>query len=49
VAWQASGEPYRGEIVIPSGNARAPEITLTEAPVRTRHLRKDGTPYGRYK
>jgi hypothetical protein len=49
VAWQPSGEAFRGEAVITAGPSRAPEVILTEGPSSTRHLRKDGTPYGRYK
>ena len=49
VAWQAFGEPFRAQVAISAGNARAPEIILVEGAAPNRHLRKDGTPYGRYK
>lgn len=49
VAWQAHGPPYRGEITVSAGGSAALEIKLTEGPIAKSHLRKDGTPYGRYK
>lgn len=49
IAWQAFGEPFRGEVTVGQGVARVPSVTLTEGPIHLRHVRKDGTPYGRYK
>jgi plastocyanin len=49
VAWQANGEPFRSEVTIPSGGKISLNIKLVEGPNTKTHLRKDGTPYGRYK
>ncbi|MEZ4450678.1 MAG: carboxypeptidase regulatory-like domain-containing protein [Nannocystaceae bacterium] len=49
VAWQAEGEPFRGEVTLRAGEATTLTIDLIEAPKADPHLRKDGTPYGRYK
>jgi plastocyanin len=49
VAWQARGAPFRGEVTVSAGGSAALEIKLTEGPLVKTHLRKDGTPYGRYK
>lgn len=49
VAWQAYGSEYRGEVKVTSGDAAAAQISLVEGEAPQRHLRKDGTPYGRYK
>lgn len=48
VAWQARGEPVRGEVTVTAGGAAALNLTLVETPQSTLHTRKDGTPYGRY-
>lgn len=48
VAWQRSGEPYRGQVKVASGTSRL-DIQLTAGKPARKHLRKDGTPYGRYK
>jgi plastocyanin len=49
VAWQARGAPYRGEVTVTAGGSAALDIKLVEGQVTKTHLRKDGTPYGRYK
>lgn len=49
VAWQAHGEEHRGEVTVTPGGVAAVAITLVEGKPSKRHLRKDGTPYGRYK
>ena len=49
VAWQAHGAPFRGEVTVTAGGNAALDIKLLEGPVNKAHLRKDGTPYGRYK
>jgi plastocyanin len=49
VAWQAQGAPYRGEVTVTAGGNAALDIKLVEGPNSKTHLRKDGTPYGRYK
>lgn len=50
LAWQAKGEAYRGQVQIRPGGSTTFDIELTEKRwPNTRHTRKDGTPYGRYK
>jgi plastocyanin len=49
VGWQAHGKEYRGEVTVPSGGTAQVQIALVEGDMPQRHLRKDGTPYGRYK
>ena len=49
VAWQAVGGEYRGEVKVAPGGAADVQVALVEADAPQRHLRKDGTPYGRYK
>jgi plastocyanin len=49
VAWQAHGPPFRGEVTVTAGASAALDIKLAEGPTLKTHLRKDGTPYGRYK
>jgi plastocyanin len=49
VAWQAYGSEYRGEVKVAPGGATDVQVSLVEADAPQRHLRKDGTPYGRYK
>jgi plastocyanin len=48
-AWQPSGESRSSEIVIAAGETTRAELELPEATPGHGHLRKDGTPYGRYK
>jgi plastocyanin len=49
VAWQPFGDEYRGEVTIAPGGVARVEIALAEGRASRTHLRKDGTPYGRYK
>jgi plastocyanin len=49
VAWQAKGDEYRGEVTVAAGGTAQLSISLVETRAPKRHLRKDGTPYGRYK
>ncbi|MEZ4385862.1 MAG: carboxypeptidase regulatory-like domain-containing protein [Nannocystaceae bacterium] len=51
VAWQARGEPYRGEVTIRAGEVTELDLDLVAARGggHEEHTRKDGTPYGRYK
>lgn len=49
VAWQAYGDEYRGEVTVTPGGVAGLSITMVEGQPPKRHLRKDGTPYGRYK
>ena len=48
VAWQPNGEPVKVELAV---GARRDDLTieLTTVDGNIRHLRKDGTPYGRYR
>ncbi|HVK66637.1 MAG TPA: plastocyanin/azurin family copper-binding protein [Polyangium sp.] len=49
VAWQAHAPEVRGEVTVTAGGSATFKPTLTEGTASKRHLRKDGTPYGRYK
>jgi plastocyanin len=49
VAWQAQGAEVRGQVTVTAGGAASWTPTLIEGSASKRHLRKDGTPYGRYK
>jgi plastocyanin len=49
VAWQAYGQEHRGEVTVTPGGVATLAISLVEGKPPKRHLRKDGTPYGRYK
>lgn len=48
-AWQAYGDEYHGRVVVAPGGAAVVRISLTAGQRQQRHLRKDGTPYGRYR
>jgi len=49
VAWQAHGEPRRGTVTVAPGATAEVSFDLEEVETSRRHLRKDNTPYGRYK
>ncbi|HKQ70946.1 MAG TPA: hypothetical protein VJT73_16485 [Polyangiaceae bacterium] len=49
VAWPVSGDEARGEVEIAPGGAATISLTVVERPRARTHLRKDGSPYGRYK
>lgn len=49
VAWQAHGDEYRGEVTVTAGATVQLSLPLAEGRAPKTHLRKDGTPYGRYK
>lgn len=49
VAWQSSGKEYRGEVTVKAGEISSLAISLIEEKAVKHHLKKDGTPYGRYK
>jgi plastocyanin len=49
VGWQRFGTEYRGDINVPAGGAATAHLELAETGASRRHLRKDGTPYGRYR
>lgn len=48
VAWQARGEPVRGELTVAAGAATRLDLGVVETPQSSLHTRKDGSPYGRY-
>jgi plastocyanin len=47
-AWQASGDEWHGEVEVTDGGTATLTISLVEGKSSKKHLRKDGTPYGRY-
>ena len=47
-AWVPYGEEYKGQVVIEPGKTARLELTIKAGQPPKRHLRKDGTPYGRY-
>jgi plastocyanin len=49
VAWQAHGDEHRGEVTVMADGVASVALSLVEGAPSKRHLRKDGTPYGRYK
>jgi len=49
VAWQPYGEEYRGTVTVKAGKVTSVKIELEARDKPRRHMRKDGTPYGRYK
>jgi len=49
VAWQPYGEPFHGEITVAAGQSSTIAIDLIPGDPERRHLRKDLTPYGRYR
>jgi plastocyanin len=48
-AWIPRGEEAVQTIEVPAGKEASIEFSLIEVETKKRHLRKDGTPYGRYK
>jgi plastocyanin len=48
VGWLARGTEYRGTVTIKDGGTTTVQLEVVEAGGNPRHLRKDGTPYGRY-
>jgi len=49
VAWQPYGGEWRGQVTVKAGATVELAIPLAPGKPETGHLRKDGTPYGRYK
>ncbi len=49
VAWQPTGSEFRGEVKVAEGGKTVLNIELQKGVAESRHTRKDGTPYGRYK
>jgi plastocyanin len=48
VAWQPRGKEVTQRVTVRAGAATDVAVSLTESSDRERHVRKDGTPYGRY-
>lgn len=48
VGWIARGSEYHGTVTVKDGQTATVQLEVTEAGGTPRHLRKDGTPYGRY-
>jgi hypothetical protein len=48
VAWQRHGRAHRGQVTVTPGGRAEVDIELEQGSRPRRHLRKDGTPYGRY-
>jgi plastocyanin len=49
VAWLPSGDEARGKVTVKAGEAAKIELAVSASDKKESHLRKDGTPYGRYK
>jgi plastocyanin len=49
VAWLPSGDEARGKVTIKAGQAARVDLAVSASDKHESHLRKDGTPYGRYK
>jgi len=49
VAWLPSGDEAHGKVTIKPGQAASVDLAVTASDKHESHLRKDGTPYGRYK
>lgn len=49
VAWQPHGDEVRGTVTVEPGGTSAITLVVEQARAPRRHLRKDGTPYGRYR
>lgn len=48
VGWVARGNEYRGTVTVKDGGVTDVQLEVVESGGNPRHLRKDGTPYGRY-
>ena len=48
VAWQPHGKEHRGTVRVTRGKTAEVKVELEAGKQPRRHLRKDGTPYGRY-
>jgi hypothetical protein len=48
VAWQPRGREVVRRVTVSAGSKSSLRLELTEGTENERHLRKDGTPYGRY-
>lgn len=49
IAWQAQGDAYRGQVVVKPGAVAEVKVSLSKGQKPAQHMRKDGTPYGRYR
>jgi plastocyanin len=48
IAWHASGVEVTGRVTVSAGKVASVTLELVEKDMPQEHLRKDGTPYGRY-
>jgi plastocyanin len=48
VAWQAYGDEVRRQVAVRARQTTRVTVELVEGDRETRHMRKDGSPYGRY-
>lgn len=49
VGWQVYGPEFHGQVTVNSSGESTVDIQMTAGEPETSHVRKDGTPYGRYK
>jgi plastocyanin len=49
VAWRPGAAEVRGKITVAAGRPAQVTLSIEDGKITRRHLRKDGTPYGRYK
>ena len=49
VAWRSASPEVRSQVTVPAGGTATAAVELGAGELDVRHLRKDGTPYGRYK
>jgi plastocyanin len=48
VGWEPRGGEFRGTVTVAGGSTARVDFELSEGSAPSHHLRKDGTPYGRY-
>lgn len=48
VVWHPNGAEHRGQVKVEGGQAASVNFDIAEGDRPKQHLRKDGTPYGRY-
>lgn len=49
IAWHPHGKQWEGTVTVTGGATASVDITVEAGESKSRHARKDGTPYGRYK
>ncbi len=48
IAWERNGGKQSGQVIVEEGKTATVRMTLRESRANSPHVRKDGTPYGRY-